>query len=133
LYIKRLFRERRGWQLFAACTDRGDCQLLEFLSSLPPNQRASGKKLWALFDRASQEGTRNLPDDVCHQIGDGIWEFIKGRLRILWFYDRGQIIICSHGFVKDSKQTPASEITRAEKVLKRYLVDKAAGRLIEED
>jgi phage-related protein len=72
-----------------------------------------------LLESAAGTGSsRNT--DICHQIQDEIYEFIQGRLRILWFYDRGRLIICSHGFVKKSQKTPRNEISRAIAEKDRY-------------
>jgi phage-related protein len=51
--------------------------------------------------------------EVSHKIAGEIWEFIAGRLRVLWFYDEGRVVVCSHAFVKRTRKTPRSEIERA--------------------
>lgn len=62
--------------------------------------------------------------EISHKIRGEIWEFIKGRLRILWFYDQGRVIVCTHGFVKRTKKTPKQEISRAERIRRDYLAAK---------
>ena len=52
--------------------------------------------------------------DVSHQLRGEVYEFIQGRLRVLWFYDVGRVVVCSHGLVKQSRKTPPAEIERAE-------------------
>ena len=42
-------------------------------------------------------------NDIRHQIQGDIYEFIKRRLRVLWFYDKGRVIVCIHGFIKDTQ------------------------------
>jgi phage-related protein len=61
----------------------------------------------------------------CHQIKVGkkitkLWQFRKGKLRLLWFYGRGKMVVCSHCFVKVSQKTPQSEIDKALNLLKIY-------------
>jgi phage-related protein len=86
-----------------------------------------------LLERVSISGPpRNK--DICHQIQGDIYEFIKRRLRVLWFYDKGRIIICTHGFVKDTQKTPRIEIAKAVRIKEQYFAAKSRNDLeIEED
>jgi phage-related protein len=84
-----------------------------------------------LLERTAKEGPSRRTE-VSHQIKDEIYEFIQGRLRVLWFYDEGQIVVCSHGFIKKSSKTPRSEIRRAEETRHRYFEDKEVGNIREE-
>lgn len=68
-----------------------------------------------------------------HHIAGEIWEFIQGDLRLLYFYERGRVVVCSHGFLKQSRKTPQSEIARAEQWQERYRTARAAGRLVVEE
>lgn len=110
---------RDRWTVLALCSRRGDCPLLRFLAELEGDLERDGRRMLALLDRVSQHGPpRNV--DVSHQVGDGIWEFIQGRLRVLWFYDSGRLVVCSHGFVKKSRKTPALELERARRCQQEY-------------
>ncbi len=120
MYIKRLPTNSNIWQIYAVCSDRGDCHVTEFLSSQPPNLETNRDKLIALLDHVSEKGPQRLPEDICHKISDEIWQFTKGRLRLAWFYDEGKLIICTHGFMKQTQKTPKSEIHRAEEAKKLY-------------
>ncbi len=83
----------------------------------------------ALLYRVAEKGPpRNT--DVSHKIRGKIWQFSQGRLRILWFYDEGKMVICTGGFVKEAPKTPQGEIDSAESFRKRYREAKKAGRLI---
>lgn len=66
---------------------------------------------------------------ICHQIEDEIWQIELGRIRLLWFYDAGRIVILSDGFVKSTQKTPEGEKRAAREALRRYRRDKAFGRL----
>lgn len=116
----KLQRVRRGtWQVLAACTQRGDCPLLDFLAGLEGGLAPDGRRLLRLFERVAAEGPpRNT--EVSHQIEGEIWELIQGRLRVLWFYDQGRVVVCSHGFVKASQKTPRSELVKARETLWNY-------------
>ena len=71
--------------------------------------------------------------EVSHKIVGDIWELIAGRLRVLWFYDQGRVVVCSHGFVKRTRKTPTSEIDRAQAVFDAYQSAKRSGLLKMED
>jgi phage-related protein len=67
--------------------------------------------------------------EICHQVDDEIWQVEQGRIRILWFYDEGKIIVLSHGFLKSTPKTPESEKRTAREALKRYKAAKQARTL----
>ncbi len=124
--MKLLTVRRVEWQVFAVCAERGRCPLLEFLAGLEGRIARDGRRMLRLLETTAIAGPpRNT--EVSHQLVAGIWEFIQGRVRVPWFYDEGKRIICSHGFVKRSRQAPAREIRRAHESRRRYLRDKMAG------
>jgi phage-related protein len=55
---------------------------------------------------------------------DGIWEvrirFNTNTYRIFSFWDKGNLIILTHGIIKKSQRTPVKEIKLAEKYKKDY-------------
>jgi len=62
---------------------------------------------------------------------DGIYEIriitpFK-NLRILCFFDRGELIVLTNGFVKKTKKTPIREIKLAESLKNEYLTEKYGG------
>jgi phage-related protein len=67
--------------------------------------------------------------EASHKISGEIWEFIAGRLRVLWFYDQGRLIVCSHGFLKRTRKIPSGEIERAQAAFDAYRRAKKAGTL----
>jgi hypothetical protein len=123
--ILRTVTQKDGpWTIFAACTAREDCQLLDFLNNLPKQYHGSVVNLVAMLNTIS-DGSLNprlLPDDKCHQIdkNNKIWEFIAGDIRVTWFYTKGKIIICSEGLIKKSKKTPKKVIDKAVNLKKLY-------------
>ena len=85
--------------------------------------------MFDFFERFSQSGRDTFNDDLCHYVDkdEKIWEFIKGDIRVLWFYGQGnRIIICSHGFIKNSRKTPKKEINHA--ITAKHAYEKAASR-----
>jgi phage-related protein len=52
---------------------------------------------------------------------------------VLWFYDEGRLVICSHGFVKRTRKTPAAELERARATCVAYRAAKNNATLQVED
>jgi phage-related protein len=129
---------RGQWSLFAVCNERGDCPLLDFLyeGSTPtpfgfqPRGPLANQKIRMLARLAAMAETgppRNAK--ICHQIEGDIWQIELGRVRILWFYDEGHVVVLSHGFLKSSQKTPEAEKSLARAALKEYRETKARRRL----
>lgn len=124
---------RGRWTLYAVCTDRGNCPLLEFLagddpsSHLAKTKRQMLRRLEAIAERGILQTT-----EISHQISGGLWQIEKGDLRVLYFYDRDRVIILSHGFVKRTRTTPESEIERAREALRRYRAERGAIEIVED-
>ena len=108
------------------------CPTLEFFAE----QRAAWKsemiKLSALLTDIADNGPR-YDDGKSKKLPgtDGLFEFRSSPcgLRVFWFWDDGGLIICTHGCVKDSQKTPASEIERAQKKMRDYFEAKRTGAL----
>lgn len=49
-------------------------------------------------------------------------------IRILCFFDKGQIIVLTNCFLKKTQKTPIKEIKYAEKLKKEYLEEKYGGK-----
>lgn len=130
--IRRLL-QGQSFTVYAACDARNDCELVEFLDGLGANLQDDADHMLELLERVSKNGPpRNK--DICHQIQGDIYEFIKRRLRVLWFYDEGRVIVCTHGFMKDTQKTPKAEIAKADHIREQYFAAKARNDIeIEED
>jgi Phage derived protein Gp49-like (DUF891) len=116
------------WDVLAVCGARGDCPLLEFLAGLEARLAMDGRAMLRLLAFVAEQGPpRNV--EISHKIAGEIWEFIAGRLRVLWFYDEGRLVVCSHGFVKRTRKTPAGEIERAHAAIEAYRTAKKKGTL----
>lgn len=129
--VRRLLQGK--YTVLAVCDNRNACTLIDFFESLGANLEKDAHHMLELLERVSQHGPpRNT--DISHQIDGEIWEFIKGRLRVFWFYDEGRVVVCTHGLVKKGQKTPRSDITQAANRRKEYLAAKCARTLeIEED
>jgi hypothetical protein len=116
------------YSVYAVAKSRDHCELLEFLEGLGQTLQKDSDRMLALLDRVATEGPpRNT--EISHQIKGKLFEFIQGRLRVLWFYDEGKLIICTSGFVKKGKKTPRGEIDHAIQVMDDYFEDKKRAQI----
>ena len=64
---------------------------------------------------------------------DGIYEIrvitTFKSVRILCFFDKGELIVLTNCFLKKSQKTPRKEIKMAEKLKEEYLNEKYGGKL----
>ena len=128
MYLRRLPFQGQ-YTVFAVCDSRGNPVLLDFFSELGPNFQKDLDAMLQLLEACAVSGpSRNT--EISHKIQGEIWEFIKGRLRVLWFYDQGRIVICTHGFIKKTRKTPARELNRAENMRQEYLTAKNEDNII---
>lgn len=128
--MKLLVLESQLWDVAAIINEDEDCcPLTDFLAGLESKYKGSASGMFDLFERFSQSGRDTFNDDLCHYVdkNEKIWEFIKGDIRVLWFYGQGsRIIVCSHGFLKNSRKTPKNEVNQAIAAKKEY--EDAASR-----
>jgi phage-related protein len=63
---------------------------------------------------------------------DGIFEIriitTFKNIRILCFFDKGELIVLTNCFIKKTMKTPKNEIQNAEKLKKEYLNEKYGGK-----
>jgi phage-related protein len=118
---------RSRWTLYAVCSARGTCPLEMFLA----DQEQLGKdkdRMLRRLEAMAEHGPQYLPE-ISHQIEPDIWQTEQGRVRILWFYDRDRVIVCTHGFIKRTKKTPESERALARQTLREYRAASAVGKI----
>ena len=97
----------------------GKCRIKDFVEGLEESDK---KKVSALLKRSADFGLPKNPEKFKSLKGSGIYEFKSYQVRILCFFDREKVIILTHGFIKKRDKTPKREITKAEKLLKEYMV-----------
>lgn len=126
--MRLLVLESAAWTVTSAQTEatngKYECTFTESLNSLGANYEKSLDGLMAMLEKFSQHGPKFLNDEICHEVDSNnkIFEFIKGDLRLLWFYGAGnKIIVCSHIFVKKGQKTPAPQKNIAIRIRDRYL------------
>ncbi len=118
------------WDIVAVVEEehgQQSCGLLDFFEQLEKSGGFNGSidGMFALLEHVatSERGPNELSDKLCHLV-DGkhqIFEFIKGRIRILWFYgEANKLIVCSHGFIKKTQKTPKEEVGKCVTIMERY-------------
>lgn len=125
--MRLLVLEQAKWIVTAVqektASGRYSCRLLESLDQLGANHEKSLDGLLVMLGKFSEHGQKMLNDGICHEIDENekLFEFIKGDLRLIWFYGKGQkIVICSHCFVKKGRKTPPGEKAVATKLKRQY-------------
>lgn len=116
--------EVRGW------VENDTCQVLEFLEELMENGDSDAERLFNLIERIANHGITHNKRHV-RPLDDDIFEFKAPNTgRILFFYDKGRLIICSHGFTgkKGNEQRfIAKQIKKAVSIKDKYF-DEAGKR-----
>jgi len=108
----------------------GKCAVLDFLMGLDRSQDASvGKMMYMLTQRVPSLGPPKHNKEQSRHIEDKIFEFKADQLRVLYFYDKGRVVVCAHGFSKQSDKTPGKEIKRAKDLRKIYLAAKKCAEV----
>lgn len=115
-----------------ALGDENGCKLLEFMADEDVKRPAELAKLQRLLDRSAAEGPPHNKEK-CRHLGNDLWEFkTGGGLRVIWFYDAGALIICTHGFEKQGQKTPRGEIRLALDLRDSYFEAKRLNQVREE-
>lgn len=123
-------RDQRRVMSLVKSNDKGKSELSRYLSTLKPGEQTG---YMAMFDTFLEAGVELFTKENFHPIDGplGLWQFIKGRHRIVCFFDEDKtLVICTHGFLKRSKESPQEEIDRALKLREKYLSAKAKNELI---
>lgn len=110
------------WTLYGVMDGQHD--VLRDLEVLERQFGANVRGLLRLLEEIAcgRRDPTQLPKELCHRIDDShqIWQFTKGRLRLLWFYDGVKLIVCVHVFIKKSQETPKKERDIAISLKTRY-------------
>lgn len=92
----------------------GNCQVDDFLNDLERDQPKEYVGIMALIERAAENGPPKNTEK-CNPVGDGLFELKHLHTRVLFFYQPGRIILCSHGFWKPNKKKQQEHIKHAKK------------------
>lgn len=112
----------RLFSICALCIDNR-CHAVEYLEDL---EIKNPKEYLGIMTLLKYSANNRPPQNIhkCRPLGDGLFEFKFKHARLFFFYQAGSIIICTHGFIKQSQATPSRQIARARDLKKRYLWEK---------
>ena len=97
--------------------------MIDFLESLSIKERAL---IYKNIEKLIEYKNRNfnLSNKFTKPLRDGIFELkveLKNKTsRSLYFYEKNQMIIFTHGFIKKTQKTPSKEIEKAKKIMEAY-------------
>lgn len=123
---------KKGRYIVAAAGDQdGQIPVLDFLHDVAADMKSSAVGMEVLFNVYAKDGKNGLPSAVYHEANksEGIWEFIKGRLRIYYFVDDGALIVLTHGSIKKTQKADKGEVSRAVRLKAQYMKAKENGTL----
>lgn len=113
------------WTIYAIGGNDESCPLRDFLEAA---EAGEAKKMYARIAYSAQKGPpRNK--EQCRDIGDKIFELKTKDLRVFFFYDKGRVIVCSHGWEKDQQKLDPREKERAIRARTQYFAAKRDGLL----
>lgn len=119
------------FNIYALALD-GTCKMEEFLADVEHLDKREWTSLMAFLERCAEHGPPQNKEKS-RPLGDDLFEFKSKGTRICYFYDKGQMIVCTHGFHKPQGKVQNAEIKAAKKVLKNYLVERKKGPILIED
>ena len=102
---------------------------MDFLENLSRSEAKLRDAVLAFLRERVAEHGPPTNGEQCKELEDGILEFKKGPVRILWFWDADQVVLCTHAFRKRTQKTPRREIDRARQVRSNYLAAKRSKNL----
>jgi hypothetical protein len=110
----------KGW------VENDACQVLDFLKELIVNGDKDGTRLLALIKRTAEYGVEKNKRKI-RALENEIYEFKAHNTgRILFFYAKGQLIICSHGFTGKKggeKKFIKKQIEKAVQIKDKYFAE----------
>lgn len=119
--------ENERYRLYSVCDTRGNSDLEKFLGKYADQAVA----VLRCMSDAAEKGPHCLPKARVHLIDqkNKIYEFVGGRLRVAFFTDSDRIVVCSHGFLKSTQETPRQEKKKAAQARNLYLKAQASDTL----
>jgi Phage derived protein Gp49-like (DUF891). len=104
---------------------------LDDLEKLEANHQSQVHGIFELFSQYAAEGRAGLTDHQMHHAdqGEGILEFIRGRIRVMCFQDdHGLVLLCCAN-LKNTKKADKKSVKRAIRLKKDYLKAKGEDNL----
>lgn len=119
------------FSLYALVLD-GRCKTEEFLVEVQRDDPDCFASVMALLQRCADHGPPKNEQKSRH-VGAGIFEAKAKHARVCFFYDQGNLIICTHGFNKPAKKVQNAAIKAAQQVKADYFKERAKRTIEIED
>jgi phage-related protein len=121
------------WDVIAIAEDNGR-HIMDELAAIDPSYKHAETMRVLISEFVPRNGPPRHNELRCKPLGDDIFEFKAGpkhgkKLRVLWFYDAGHVILCTHSFMKDTAKTPREEKDRAIRMRSAYFEAKNRNAL----
>jgi len=126
--LKGLITDRRFRVMGVMVRNR--CPAEFFLRIGPSHQAAHRRGLMVFLDRAADGGLSQFSSEIVHLVNqeEGIYEFIKGSLRLLFFKGEGRdLVICAGGYIKKGQKADPMEVAQAIRMKRDYLDARKSG------
>ncbi|MDT7518995.1 type II toxin-antitoxin system RelE/ParE family toxin [Rhodoferax sp. TBRC 17660] len=125
--MKILSIQQAKFHVGAVVQEKGDgtltCDLLDDFNDIEATYEASRNRILEYFKQVAAGGPQALNTAQCHQVdaNNKIYEFIAGKLRVLFFQSaKGNLVICTHMFLKKTQKTPPKDVNKAIRAKKEY-------------
>ena len=123
------------WDVIAITEDDGH-NVMHELEAIDTSYKHAETMRVLISAHVPRNGPPIHNDLRCSSLGDQIFEFKAGpkngkKLRVLWFYDEGRLIVCTHSFLKDTRRAPPDEKDRAIRMRHMYFELKRGSKLPE--
>ena len=132
--MKILSIQRAKFHGGAIVQEKGDgslvCALIEDFTEIEATYEKSRNRLLEYFKYVAAGGPQALNYAQCHPVdaNNKIYEFISGKLRVLFFQGvTGNLVICTHMYLKKTQKTPAQEVNKAIRAKREYEQAEKAG------
>lgn len=121
----RFLMEGQAFTLYAIML--GD-DVAEYLEELEQRNTPGHDQIMRRLEQLAERGPSRRRDEF-NELERGLYE-AKARMgpRVIFFYDRERIVICSHAFDKQDQKTPRRKIDTALARKRDYFARKASGK-----
>ena len=117
------------WDVQAILDESDNSSAWSELEAADPSDSGAERMRATLETEVPLNGPPRMNKTKCRDLGGGIYEFKESGVRVLWFYDAGKTIVCSHVSPKVPKKKFQQEIKTAKRLRDAYTVSKLAGKL----
>jgi hypothetical protein len=139
--IRTIIIRNRGRQIIRAIATEsadggiGPCPALKFIQQQATGWPEEMARFGARLAAISENGVPQPHDDSVFKKlkgTDGLFEFRSPKgLRLICFWD-DNLIVCTHGYVKDGQKAPKHELAHGQRMMREYIESKKARTLTHE-